>query len=436
MIATLRQRDFALLWTAGLISLTGDWLLLIALPIYVYTLTRSAAVTSSVFLAEFIPPVLLGSVAGVFVDRWDRRRTMIIANLLQAVGLLPLLAVHTPGTLWIVYVVAVAESALAQFVAPAEQALLPRLVGEEHLVAANALAALNANLARLVGAPLGGLVAGLLGLRGTVLLDAASFMISGALIGGIAARRGSEGPAAVADATTVVRWTTVWREWVAGLRVVRRERTVSTLFTLMSLQSVAQGLFVVLFIVFVSTALHGGATEIGWLRGVQAVGGLLGGIAVGTLGRRLPMARLIGLSALLFGAIDLAIWNAPTVVPAYALVVAVALFVAVGVPGAGVQAGAITLMQQGVDDAYRGRVFGAFGTSAALAQVGGMALAGVLGDRLGALPLLNVQAGLYLLTGVLALALLPRSVSQVQPSRDTRPAACAVPVHGSGQDGG
>ncbi len=356
----------------------------------------------------------------------------MIANLLQAVCLLPLLAVHTGDTLWIVYLVAVVESALAQFVAPAEQALLPRLVGEEQLVAANALAALNANIARLVGAPLGGVVAGLLGLNGTVLLDAASFAISGTLIAGIAAARGrSEEPLATIDATGGARWAAAWREWIAGLRAVRRERTVSTLFMLVAAQSVAQGLFVVLFVVFVSTALHGGATEIGWLRGVQALGGLIGGVAVGTLGQRLPVARLIGLSAILFGAIDLAIWNAPMVVPAYALAVAVVLFIAVGMPGAGVQAGAMTLVQQGTDDAYRGRVFGAFGTSAALAQLGGMALAGALGDRLGALPLLNLQASLYVLVGVLALALLPKGVSQTLPDRG----ACAAPARSAQEEG-
>jgi len=407
VLATLRRRDFALLWSAGLISLTGDWLLLIALPIYVYTLTRSAAVTSTVFLAEFVPPVLLGSVAGVFVDRWDRRRTMVIASLLQALVLLPLLAVHAPDRLWIVYVVSAAESVLAQFFAPAEQALLPRLVGAEHLVAANALAALNNNVARLVGAPLGGLVAGLLGLNGTVLLDATSFLLAGLLIGAITAvtRALEQATTAMAVVTTAV-WVTVWRDWLAGLRVVRRSATVSTLFVLMVAQSVAQGLFVVLFVVFVSRVLHGGAAEMGWLRGVQAIGGLLGGVAVGAVGRRLPVARLIGLGAILFGLIDLAIWNAPTVAPAYALAVAIALFALVGLPGRGYLTGMTTLLQESVADAYRGRVFGAYATTSALAQLGGMALAGALGDRLGVLPLLNVQASVYLVAGVLALVLL------------------------------
>jgi len=420
VLATLRQRDFALLWSAGLISLTGDWLLLIALPIYVYTLTRSAAVTSTVFLAEFLPQVLLGSVAGVFVDRWDRRRTMVIASGLQAIALLPLLAVHAPDRLWIVYVVSAAESVLAQFFAPAEQALLPRLVGAEHLVAANALAALNNNVARLVGAPLGGLVAGLFGLGGTVLLDAASFLCAGLLIGAIAVKARTlaqpfPSPAVAAPAV----WAAVWRDWLGGLRVVRRNATVSTLFVLMAAQSLAQGLFVVLFVVFVSRVLHGGAAEMGWLRGVQAIGGLLGGVAVGAIGRQLPIARLIGLGAILFGLIDLAIWNAPAIAPGYALAVAVALFALVGLPGSGYLTGMTTLLQESVADAYRGRVFGAFNTTGALAQLGGMALAGAVGDRLGVLPLLNVQASVYLIAGIIALVFLrgtatgTRSVQEV-----------------------
>jgi len=420
VLATLRQRDFALLWSAGLISLTGDWLLLIALPIYVYTLTRSAAVTSTVFLAEFLPQVLLGSVAGVFVDRWDRRRTMVIASGLQAIALLPLLAVHAPDRLWIVYVVSAAESVLAQFFAPAEQALLPRLVGAEHLVAANALAALNNNVARLVGAPLGGLVAGLFGLGGTVLLDAASFLCAGLLIGAIAVKaRTLAQPFPSPAVAAPPRWAAVWRDWLGGLRVVRRNATVSTLFVLMAAQSLAQGLFVVLFVVFVSRVLHGGAAEMGWLRGVQAIGGLLGGVAVGAIGRQLPIARLIGLGAILFGLIDLAIWNAPAIAPGYALAVAVALFALVGLPGSGYLTGMTTLLQESVADAYRGRVFGAFNTTGALAQLGGMALAGAVGDRLGVLPLLNVQASVYLIAGIIALVFLrgtatgTRSVQEV-----------------------
>ena len=93
MLATLRHRDFALLWFAGLVSVAGDFALLIALPLHAYALTGSAVATGAVFAASLLPSILLGSVAGVFVDRWDRKRTMVAADLLRAALLLPLLAV-------------------------------------------------------------------------------------------------------------------------------------------------------------------------------------------------------------------------------------------------------------------------------------------------------------------------------------------------------
>lgn len=125
MIAVLRQRNFSLLWFAGLISMIGDWMLRIALPVYIFELTNSTLATGLMFMVSTLPRLLFGSIAGVFVDRWDRRRTMIAANFLMALGLLPLLLVNSLDSLWIIYVVAFVQALISQFFGPAENALLP-----------------------------------------------------------------------------------------------------------------------------------------------------------------------------------------------------------------------------------------------------------------------------------------------------------------------
>src|SRR5215467_9863466 len=178
MIKALRQRDFALLWLGGLISLAGDWILAVGLPIYVFLLTHSVLATGLAFLVSRLPAIVLGSVAGVFVDRWDRKRTMVIANILLAVTLLPLLLVRSAEQVWIVYAVSAVESVLEQFVGPAQNALIPALVTEERLVAANSLNSLSSNLARLGGPALGGVVAAVWGLWGIVLGDAVSYAVA------------------------------------------------------------------------------------------------------------------------------------------------------------------------------------------------------------------------------------------------------------------
>src|SRR5262245_24348579 len=101
-----------------MISITGDWVLWIALPIYVLKLTGSPAAVSGVVLAGLLGTLLVGNAAGAYVDRWDRRRVLVAVNALQALALLPLLAVDSPGRTWIVVAVAFVESALAKFVGP------------------------------------------------------------------------------------------------------------------------------------------------------------------------------------------------------------------------------------------------------------------------------------------------------------------------------
>jgi MFS family permease len=385
----------------------GDWMLFIALPIYVYKLTGSALATSIMFIAEMIPSLLLGSVAGVFVDRWNRKRIMVITNLLLALGLLPLLLVHSTAWLWVVYVVAFVESILTQFFTPAESALLPLLVSEEHLGPANSLNSLNKNIARLVGPPLGGIIAGLLGLPGITLMDAATFLIAGGMIALIVVKSGHTQEENEIVSTAAGRQhpiVMVWREWLEGLRLVKRERLISIMFVLFAVTSLGEGVFGVLFVVFVYKILHGGALQLGWLMGAQAVGGLVGSVLVGYVFKFLSPSRLIGISAALFGLIDLVIFNYPAFFPGFAL--AVILFVLVGIPGAGTMTSSYTLLQMAVADEYRGRIFGAIGTTGALFMLSGTILAGFLGDHVGVVTVLNTQGVVYVLAGVFALVTL------------------------------
>jgi len=171
VLAVLRRRDFCLFWFGGVLSVIGDFFLFIALPFFVYERTGSVLATGAMFVAETLPRLLFGSVAGVFVDRWDRKRTMILADLSRALILLPLFAVAAGGPLWLVYAVAFSESTASQFFLPAKSALVPRLVPERDLTAANSLNSVGEDVPSLVGPLLGGALLGLIGLGGLIFLD-------------------------------------------------------------------------------------------------------------------------------------------------------------------------------------------------------------------------------------------------------------------------
>src|SRR5512142_2207744 len=104
-----RHRDLRLVLSAALVSRSGDWILLTGLLYRVYAMTGSTVASALTMLSAFVPQVLLGPVAGAFADRWNRKLTMIVADLLLAAGLLPLLAVHGSGQVPIVFAVLVWE---------------------------------------------------------------------------------------------------------------------------------------------------------------------------------------------------------------------------------------------------------------------------------------------------------------------------------------
>jgi MFS family permease len=408
--APLRQPAFRSLWLAGLVSEAGDWLLFIALPIVVYRLTGSALGTSFAFLAELAPAIALSPLAGRLADRHDRRRVMLAVCGLQALSLLPLLLVGDRSGLPIVYAVIIVQSALTALFDPAKNALLPTLVGRDQLVSANSLVALNEGVARLVGGPLGGLLLAAGDLRAIVVADAASYAVAAVLIARVPRARRVPAP----------RDTPVERSPVRFLAVLRH-RPIRRALALSFFADIAQGIFLVLFIVFVARRLHGGAGETGLLRGVQAVGAIGAGLVLATVARRQPPVRLMAGAALAFGAISLLVWNLPaltTAPAAYAV-----LFALVGAPGVVMTTGLISFLQQAGDSAEHGRIFGALGLADNAGEAVGMITAGALTGPLGLGPILDLQAGIYLMTGVVAIRVL-------QGVRRTPPACVSVATAG------
>ena len=422
MSALLRRRDFALVWTASLISATGDWVLFIGLPIYVYQLTGSTLATSAMFVAELVPQIALGSVAGVFVDRWDRKRTMVVANLVLTVALLPLAFVRSADLVWIVYVVAFTESLLARFLRPAEAAMLPRLVEKRDLVAANSLGAFAANTARLVGPTVGGIVAGLYGLGAVAAVDSATFLIAAVLVT-VVGTSGAPDRAGIVDVSAVAagRLRAFWREWVDGLSLVTRSRTIRVLFGLAALSSLGEGSFGVLFVVWVNRVIGGTALELGWFMTAQAVGGLVGGLVIVRITRGMSPRQVLGVASVAFGLLDALLFVSPLIRPE--IVVSLVVIGIVGIAGVAFMAGFNAILQTSVDDAYRGRVFGAIFATMAVLRLASTVIAGVLGGIVSPIPLLiAMQSGSYVVLGLAALGLLPREAGRERENLLREPA--------------
>src|SRR5690606_36117462 len=141
--------------------------------------------------------------------------------------------------LWILYLSAFCSSALAQFLYPAENAFLPTLVEEVQLVPANALNNLNNHLSRLIGPALGGVLMASAGFGVVVALDAATFLIAALLVAAIRVQPSAQ-TVSVEDVPKA-DFKPIWREWWAGVQIVRQNHTLSVIFVLMAITSIGEG---------------------------------------------------------------------------------------------------------------------------------------------------------------------------------------------------
>jgi predicted MFS family arabinose efflux permease len=314
---------------------------------------------------------------------------------MQALVVLALLAfVVDAAALPVVYAVAAAQSALAAFSMPAENSLLPTLVGPEDLVAANALNALNNRVGRLGGLALGPVVYALGGLGAVAVADAASFLAAAVLVALMRTR-----PVVAEEPAEPGRFFVEWRE---GLSLVRRERSIAVLFVVFGLMTFGGTMLDPLQAPWVRDVLDGGPGTYALLKAVHSASGIAGSLVVGALGARLSPRLLCGGGSIVAGVLLLVRFNVPVVA------VAVALSTVAGAVAVGSSVGVDTLAQQRVPARYRGRVFGTLQATIWLLSLLGAVVGGVGAEWLGVVGMLDVAAVLVGLAGVVVLLALPR----------------------------
>jgi MFS family permease len=373
-----RNRDFTLLWSSQVISTVGTRVTSVAYPLLVLLLTGSPALAGVVGFAQTLPFLLLYLPGGAWVDRWDRRRTMVVCEVGRMVALGSIAVTAVVGgvhSITIVQLAAVAfvEGSLFVLFDLAEGAALPRLVPAGQLPTAVAWNQARTQGADLVGQPLGGLLFAIAPAL-PFAVDSVSYLVSGGAVAAIRTRLQGE-RAATADRL---------RTRIAqGVRFVRRSAFLREMVVIVGwMNLVFNGTFLVLIVR--AQRLGGSPGQIGLMLAAYGLGGILGAIAAPTLQRRLPGRVVLITIAWLWTALGIALAFAPSLVWLAVLVFVLNLF------GAPYNVVVAARMYQLVPEEIFGRVR-SVGRIVAWGTIPiGTLLGGLLADRLGAGPALLV----------------------------------------------
>jgi MFS family permease len=390
-LALVRNRNFSLLWVGQLISFFGDRVNQVALGVLV--LQRGTALdVGIVFAATAVPNVFLGPLAGALVDRWDRRTTMIVCDLVRA-GLVLLVPLAINVHIGLVYLIALAVATVGLLFRPAKTAIVPRIVDEERLVTANSASSINETLADLIGYPVAAaIVAGLAGLIGAAfVLDSATYLVSGILIWGMVVPRDEL-------STEPFSVRAILREMAEGWRFLTHRAELLANTAVSTVAQLAFGAEIVCSLIYAKDVLDQSflpfPENYGWLMASLGLGSVVGGVAIGWFASNLPkgpmtIAGFIGLGLAMVGA---GLTRSPQV--------AIALFFAMGFANMLYLVPTITLFQELTPQRLFGRVVSSRQALTFGAMAISMGAAGYLAGVVGAATVLMLGGGLIALAGV------------------------------------
>ena len=374
----------------------GDWFDTIAVYTITLKLTGSSRSVALIMVARFLPTVVLGPLAGVIADRFSRRSIMIASDLVRAIVVLGFLFIRRPDQLWLVYVLTVLQLAFSSFLEPAKTAAIPSIVSDRELVPANAIAAVTWSVMLTLGAALGGLVAGLFGTDAAFILDSLTFVASALFISAVRLPKRAKREKSRLSFGRALGIT----DTLEGARYVMKRSRVLAALLVKPAWGLGGGILTLLAVFGERVFPVGGktATGIGVLFTARGIGTAVGPIFARrwTGETRKQMQTAIGIAFLIGGAFYIGF------AVSHSLILAL-IFLAIAHAGGSILwVFSTVLLQRGVEDQFRGRVFAAELALVTLTMAASNYLVGELIDRFGFSPrVVTVGVGiLFLLPGV------------------------------------
>jgi predicted MFS family arabinose efflux permease len=404
----LINRNFALLAIGQAISNIGDFVYSTTLLVWVFVLTHSAVAVGGVLIAQYAPVFLLGPVAGVFVDRWNRRRTMITADLVRAVvALLPLLA-PAPLRLPAIYSSVFLLSAFSRFFMPARAGMQQVIVPARQQGQAASISQATFALAIIVGPAIASPLYFVVGPVIAVLINAVSFVISALCLRAIRASKDLLRPRlapAAGDSAPESVISAVLREMLAGFRFVAKTRVLFIVVILALIAMLGSGAINALDIIFVSRNLHVSASLYGPLTAAAGAGTLIGAILAGiAISRVQPRYMLTG-SVFLLG-VGLIIYSFQS----WYLLALIITFI-MCIPQGGIDVGFMPLLLGVTPNAMIGRVQSVIETAMFATSLISAALAGYFGQFVPVSIIFAIGGALIAIAGVFGWFSLPNETS-------------------------
>jgi MFS family permease len=394
----LKLRDLRWLWISQAISQIGEGLNKVALLYLVYNLTNSTLMTTVIGVLQTLPPLILGPVLGVYIDRFPKKWIMMGVDALRA-GLaliIPLLYAADALTLPRVYVVVFFMAVVSTVFGPALSATVPLIVDRVQLTAANALVASTAMIGMLVGPAVSGLGIATVGMQVVLYVSSATFVLSVLSLSQLHLKQPTSQQAGQQKRGSFLK------DLKEGLRFVFVQRKTIAGFILSALcYSLASSAFVFLLPVFAEKVLHVGAMMLGWLWSAYGAGMVAVSIALACSKQRSATTRLLFIAgAMVTGGVASFVLAGMTQ-PLIAIVL-------VAIIGAGLAAFTPIvwgMLQEMAPENLRGRIFSIFNTGAMSASMIGMVAFGWTTDRLGPQVSLFGMAVIFWLTATAALLL-------------------------------
>ena len=348
-----RNRSFRQLWLGQVVSQMGDWFDTIALYTIILKLTGSGRNVGLLLVARFVPSFFFGPISGVIADRFSRQRIMIVSDILRAFVVLGFLFVRRPDQLWIIYVLTVFQLGLSTFFEPAKTAAIPSIVEDRELVAANAISSVTWSAMLTFGAAIGGFITGLFGTDVAFIADAATYLLSAALIASIRVPKRKKRERQKVSLSRLLGI----RETIEGIKYVKDRPRVLAALLVKPAWGIGGGILTLLAVfgerIFpVGKDAAGGIGVLFAARGIgTAVGPIVARRIAGEVDRRMQVS--IGIAFLIGGVFYILFGSATSFI--FALVV-------LGIAHCG---GSIlwvfstVILQRSVVDSFRGRVFAA-----------------------------------------------------------------------------